>query len=124
LVGFIGELYKLGQLTSEIVIDCIYNLFFTSNKDDNIDEIRLELGLKLLMSIQPYLVIDKSNSDLYTKLNIKLLKCYDLLDELFLYNSVDFCSGKKISSRLKFMIMDYIESNLKKKKVSPVNQII
>ena len=115
LIIFIGELFRIGQLTNEIVVDCIYNLFFTSNINDRIDEMSLELGLRLLISIESCLIIDKSNSDMYTKLNIKLLKCYDLLDELMLHNSIHFGNSKKISNRLKFMIMDYKDAKSKQK---------
>ncbi len=115
LVIFIGELFKLRQLTDEIVVDCIYNLIMVGSSDDENQVDHLELGVKLLSTAGPCLYLLRSRH-LSKKLALKIVKCFEMLEKL-LSNCYE-CSEAadrpgnrtvKLNTRLKFLIKDLID---------------
>lgn len=103
-VRFIGELYKIGMLTSKIMIGCIRSLIDKDSED------KLECSCKLLTTIGEKL--EKSVQGTH-ELKIELSESFKLMQMI-----VDRkFANVKISSRVRFMLQDVLD--LKKRNWVP-----
>lgn len=95
-VRFIGELYKIGMLTSKIMIGCIRTLIDKDSED------KLECSCKLLTTIGAKL--EESVQSIH-ELKVELNESFKLMQSI-----VDRrIANVKISSRVRFMLQDVLD---------------
>ncbi len=95
-VRFIGELYKIGMLTSKIMIGCIKTLIDKDSED------KLECSCKLLTTVGAKLEESvQGTQELKTELNESFKLMQSIVDKKI--------PNIKISSRVRFMLQDVID---------------